>query len=260
MKRNIHLLAAFIILLASCRTTGVGTAKRDNGKLTAVFVQVNDVYEIAPLAGGKSGGMARVATLKKQQLQKNPNTFLVMAGDFVSPSVYNSITELVIGGTYANRRMPIRGKQMIECMNAAGFDFAIFGNHEFDISEAELQSRINESSFQWISSNAFHLQGGNVVPFAKQGTQLSAFPSVHILSLRDDDGTTARIGLLGLVLPFNKAEYVHYTDVLTTAKELYFGLKDSVDGVIAITHQSVGEDKMLAQELPNLLAIIGGHE
>ena len=252
MKSRIHLLGAIIVLFAasSCRTARTGLAK-DDQKLTAVFVQVNDVYEIAPLAGGKFGGMARVATLKKQHLQKNPNTFLVMAGDFVSPSVYSSLT-------FNGER--IRGKQMIEAMNAAGTDFAIFGNHEFDITEKELQQRINESTFQWISSNAFHLQGGNVAPFAKRGTQLSAFPSVHILSLRDNDGTTARIGLIGLVLPFNKAEYVHYTDALTTAKELYNSLKDSVDGVIAITHQSVGEDKILAQELPNLLAIIGGHE
>ena len=252
MKSTIHLLGAILIILSasSCRTARTGAAK-DDQKLTAVFVQVNDVYEIAPLAGGKSGGMARVATLKKQHLQKNPNTFLVMAGDFVSPSVYSSLT-------FNGER--IRGRQMIEAMNAAGTDFAIFGNHEFDISEKELQQRINESTFQWISSNAFHLKGGNVVPFSKSGNQLSAFPSVHILSLRDTDGTTARIGLIGLVLPFNKAEYVHYTDPLTTAKELYNSLKDSVDGVIAITHQSVGEDKLLATELPNLLAIIGGHE
>jgi len=212
MKFRSHLSIGLILLIvtaSSCRTARTGAAKDDN-KLTAVFVQVNDVYEIAPLEGGKVGGMARVATLKKQYLQKNPNTFLVMAGDFVSPSVYNSLS-------YKNER--IRGKQMIESMNAAGMDFAIFGNHEFDITEKELQSRIDESKFQWISSNAFHLQNGNVTPFAKRGTSLSDFPTAHILSLRDADGTTARIGLIGLVLPFNKADYVQYTDALNSAKE-----------------------------------------
>jgi len=121
--------------------------KRDDGKIDVVFVQVNDVYEIAPLEGGKTGGMARVATLKKEYLKANPNTFLIMAGDFLSPSVYNSLK-------YNGER--IRGQQMVESMNAAGMDYAIFGNHEFDITESELQKRINESSFQWISSNTFH--------------------------------------------------------------------------------------------------------
>ncbi|MBD0365993.1 MAG: bifunctional metallophosphatase/5'-nucleotidase, partial [Flavisolibacter sp.] len=36
-------------------------ATKDDGRIDFVFVQVNDVYEIAPLAGGQEGGMARVA-------------------------------------------------------------------------------------------------------------------------------------------------------------------------------------------------------
>ena len=75
------------------------TPTKDNGKIEVVFVQVNDVYEIAPLAGGREGGMARVATLKKQYQERNPNTFLVMAGDFLSPSVYNSLQ-------YEGKRVP----------------------------------------------------------------------------------------------------------------------------------------------------------
>ncbi len=98
---------------------------------------MNDVYEIAPVAGGKEGGMARVATLKKQYAKTNPNTFLVMSGDFLSPSVYNSLQ-------YNGKR--IRGAQMIEAMNSAGMNFVCFGNHEFDINENELQERINESA------------------------------------------------------------------------------------------------------------------
>ena len=93
-----------MIVFASCSSTKKTTSK-DDGKIEVTFVQINDVYEIAPLSGGKEGGMARVATLKKKYQQKNPNTFLVMAGDFVSPSVYNSLQ-------YEGKA--IRGKQMIE--------------------------------------------------------------------------------------------------------------------------------------------------
>ncbi|HEY8688156.1 MAG TPA: bifunctional metallophosphatase/5'-nucleotidase [Chitinophagaceae bacterium] len=251
MRFNIRLLyLIFFITASSCSTTRI--AKRDDGKIDVVFVQVNDVYEIAPVAGGKEGGMARVATLKKEYLKKNPNTFLVMAGDFVSPSVYNSLQ-------FMGQR--IRGKQMVEVMTVAGTNLAVFGNHEFDITENELQDRINESQFDWVSSNTFHKKNAKIIPFEKhQGTEVIPFPDKYILRLKDADGTTVKIGIIGLTLPFNKAEYVSYTDPLQTAKTMYAQLKDSCDAVIAITHQLMEDDIKLAQEIPGLAAILGGHE
>jgi 2',3'-cyclic-nucleotide 2'-phosphodiesterase (5'-nucleotidase family) len=240
-------LALFALVISSCSSMRK-SGSRDDGKISVNLLQINDVYEIAPLSGGKEGGMARVATLKKAYLQKNPNTFLVIAGDFLSPSVYNSLQ-------YEGKA--IRGKQMIEAMNAAGMDFAIFGNHEFDIKEGELQDRINESNFQWISSNAFHKTSTGIVPFKYRNTTV---PKSYILNVKDADGTTAKIGLFGLVLPFNKADYVSYTLGLDAAKEMYNQLKDSVDAVVAFTHESMMEDEALAKELPGLAAIIGGHE
>ncbi|MFZ1306521.1 MAG: hypothetical protein WAR80_11815, partial [Ferruginibacter sp.] len=67
-----------LLLFASCNTAKQ-TAANDNGKIEITLVQINDVYEIAPLDGGKAGGMARVATVKKEQLSKNGNTIMVMA-------------------------------------------------------------------------------------------------------------------------------------------------------------------------------------
>jgi len=250
MRNKSRLLYVLLFLASSCSTTRVAT--KDDGKIEAVFVQVNDVYEIAPVAGGKEGGMARVATLKKQYLRENPNTFLIMAGDFLSPAVFNSLQ-------YLGQR--IRGKQMVEVMTVAGTNLAIFGNHEFDITENELQERINESQFDWVSSNTFHKKNGKTTPFEKQqGTNISPFPDKYIMRLRDADGTTATIGFIGLTLPFNKADYVSYTDPLQTAKTVYNQLKDSCDAVIAITHQAMEDDIKLAQEIPGLAAIIGGHE
>ncbi|HEX8332777.1 MAG TPA: bifunctional metallophosphatase/5'-nucleotidase [Segetibacter sp.] len=253
MKRFLQLISFALLFGAiSCRTTRNLTATREDGKIEVVFVQVNDVYEIAPLSGGKEGGMARVATLKKHYLKQNPNTFLVMAGDFVSPSVYNSLQ-------YEGKR--IRGKQMVDAMNAAGMDIAVFGNHEFDITESELQDRINESGFQWVASNAFHKRKDGVFPFAKNNnTGMPPFPKTFIMNVKDKDGTTAKIGFIGLTLPFNRAEYVSYTDPLSTAKELYNQIKDSCDAVVAITHQYMADDVKLAQEIPGLAMIIGGHE
>lgn len=246
MKHFLRLVFVLFVL-TSCSSTRKAVSK-DDQKINVNFIQINDVYEIAPLSGGREGGMARVATLKKEYRQKNPNTFLVMAGDFVSPSVYNSLQ-------YEGKA--IRGKQMIEAMNAAGMDFAVFGNHEFDIKENELQERINESNFQWISSNAFHKTNSGVVPFTYRN---SSIPKTFILNVKDADGTSAKIGFISIVLPFNKADYVSYTDGLSTAKTSYNQLKDSVDAVVAITHQPMEEDETLAREIPGLAAILGGHE
>lgn len=245
--KNVLRLAFVMLVLSSCSSTRKALSK-DDGKININFIQINDVYEIAPLSGGKEGGMARVATLKKEYKQKNPNTFLVMAGDFVSPSVYNILQ-------YEGKA--IRGRQMVEAMNAAGMDIAVFGNHEFDIQETELQARINESNFQWISSNAFHKTSSGIVPFTYRNTTI---PKTFVLNVKDADGTSAKIGFIGVVLPFNKADYVSYTDALSTTKDLYNQLKDSVDAVIAITHQSMEEDENLAREIPGLAAILGGHE
>ena len=238
---------ACLLLLASC--TGTQKLSGDDGKISVNLILINDVYEIAPLAGGKEGGMARLATLKKQYLNKNPNTYLIMAGDFLSPSVYH---------TLRHEGQPIRGRQMIEAMNVAGVNLACFGNHEFDINENELQQRIDESDFQWVASNVFHRVGDSVRAFRKSdGTIL---PPFHIMTVKDADGTTARIGFLGICLPFNKADYVYYTDALLTSKDLYQQLHDSVDMIVAITHQLMEDDIRLAKELPELAVILGGHE
>lgn len=253
MKKIFHFL--FIVSatwICSCNPARRTATLKDDGKIDISFVQVNDVYEIAPLENGKVGGMARVATLKKQGLLKNKNTFLVLAGDFLSPSVFNSLK-------YEGSR--IRGKQMVEAMNAAGMDMVVFGNHEFDISEAELQNRINESAFKWISTNTFHKTGNDIAAFIKYRAQGNEpFPEAYIMDLKDADGTAARIGFIGLTLPFNTASYVSYTDVFMAAQKAYDKLKDSCDAIIAITHQLMEDDIKLAKQIPGLALIMGGHE
>ncbi|MBL7703578.1 MAG: bifunctional metallophosphatase/5'-nucleotidase [Ferruginibacter sp.] len=247
MKRSLCVVLVTSLLLVSC-STPKQTGSADNGKIDITIVQINDVYEIAPLDGGKAGGMARVATVKKEQQSKNANTIMVIAGDFLSPSVYNSLK-------FEGNR--IRGKQMVEAMNTAGVDMAVFGNHEFDIPEADVQSRINESVFQWVSSNTFNKKNNQMVPFVKNGVP---FPESYIKTFTDADGTTARIGFIAVTLPFNKAAYVGYTDVFTAAQKYYDQLKDSCDAVIAITHQAMEDDIKLARQIPGLALIIGGHE
>jgi 2',3'-cyclic-nucleotide 2'-phosphodiesterase (5'-nucleotidase family) len=235
----------------TCRQSSSQVAKND-GKITIDLLQINDVYEIAPLNHDRVGGMARVATLKKQVQQQNEHTLLLMAGDFLSPSVFNSVKN--VSGE------KIAGKQMIAAMNAAGVDLVTFGNHEFDVSYNVLQQRISESSFQWVSSNVYHKTTSGNILFQKNNIDI---PTSWKKTFVDDNGISFTIGFFGLTLPDNKGsdpEYVSYDSALYAARKMYAALAPDCDAVIAITHQDIKEDSMLAAAIPQLTAIIGGHE
>jgi 5'-nucleotidase len=58
----------------------------DDGAIHVTLLHINDVYEITPVEAGRSGGLARVATVLARLRQENPATRMLLAGDFVSPS------------------------------------------------------------------------------------------------------------------------------------------------------------------------------
>ena len=129
------------------------------GPIEFIVLQLNDVYEISPLDGGRVGGMARVATVLQQLKAKNPNTIAVLSGDFLNPSLISSIR---IDG------VPIAGEQMVAAMNAVGIDYVTFGNHEFDVSGALLERRLAELSATVVSSNVMHRTAeGSLAPFVQ---------------------------------------------------------------------------------------------
>jgi len=233
-----------ISLLLSCA--------KDDGKIEITFLQVNDVYEIAPIQGGKFGGMARVETVHQELLQENKNTLLVMAGDFLNPSLL---------GTVKHNGERIRGKQMIETMNAMNFGLVAFGNHEFDVSATDLQKRLNESNFPWISANVLYKKGDSLSLFYKERAGKKEFVNdTFIKEFTDADGTHVKIGFISVCVPSNPKPYVKYTDVFEAAKRSYAELKDEVDVVFGLTHLTISQDKKILEMLPNIPLIMGGHE
>lgn len=205
------------------------------------LLQVNDIYEITPIAGGTRGGLARVATVREQLLKENPQTYTILAGDAFSPSA--------LGTAKVNGKM-LAGQQMVAVMNAVGFDYATFGNHEFDLSESSFLERIKESKFTWFSGNVFD----------KNGQLFSGvYPSV-ILSLKGEQGGVIRVGLVGVTIPSNPAKYVKYKDPIATIREQVKALKDQVDVIIAVTHLSIQDDYIIAETIPEIKLILGGHE
>ena len=242
-------LLSFLIaatLLLSCKE------KPENNEITFKFIQANDVYELAPLSGGKFGGMARVAHVRDSIKKENSNTFIFMAGDFLNPSLLGTIK---VDGER------LYGKQMVEVMNAMEFDLATFGNHEFDLKEEDLQKRLNESTFNWMSSNSRHITANGNVPFEVQKEiDSSEVSDTFIFNIKDDKGNNIKIGFLGVTIPSNPKEYVFYGDMFKESKRAYNELKDEVSIVFGLTHLEREQDSLLLKQIPEIPLIMGGHE
>lgn len=117
------------------------SAPAGRGLVAITILQMNDIYELTPVSGGREGGLARVATIRKDLLAENPHTMTVLAGDLLSPSALG--TARVDGERLA-------GKQIVAAMNVLGLDYITFGNHEFDVRESGFLERLEKSRFTWI--------------------------------------------------------------------------------------------------------------
>jgi len=231
-RRALTLAAVVFALVASLVAQDDLGSPRRFSQLT--FLQINDVYTTVPVNG--AGGLARVATLKKQLSQNGHPVIMALAGDFLSPSVASSV---------------FKGEQMVATLNAAGLDYAILGNHEFDFGIDVLKQRIAESKFTWILSNVFDADGrtiGASVPYV----------------IRDVGGM--KIGIIGLcittsaIAPAWKKQFRLVDPMTAAAQYLPILKRQGVNVVVAITHLYFTEDRELARRFPGIDLIIGGHE
>lgn len=245
MRKLAILLISMTVLLISCKTTQNTSQNINQTEIT--FLHLNDVYEISPLSNGKVAGMARVATVREELLKQNPNTITVLSGDFLSPSVI---------GTLKYEGKTIAGKQMVEVMNALGVDWVCFGNHEFDLKEADLISRINESKFNWLNTNAWYVKGNQTINFSKHVNGAEQ----EFLRTKIFEFEGVKVGMFGVVLPSNKKSFVAYDDFFESAKKAYNELKTQCDFVVALTHLNKVDDRKLAEMLPDVKILLGGHD
>ena len=234
MIRQIFTVAVLSIFVAS----GLSAQQTNpDAPIKVTFLHVNDVYQFMPVEGGKRGGLARLLTLKKEVLSKNPNTIFTLGGDTISPSVETR--------TY-------KGKQMIDAWNAIGLDYAVFGNHEFDIKTPELLKRIKESKFTWLGANIVDTKTGKI------------FANTPEFIIREFNGV--KIGIIGLLLPEAKEtssmeDSLEVTDYCLTANLIVSRLRkvEKVDAVVGLTHLFLHQDKKLAK-CADFDLILGGHE
>jgi 5'-nucleotidase / UDP-sugar diphosphatase len=208
---------------------------------TLRIIHLNDVYEILPVEGGKSGGLARVATVFQQyRLRSDAPVITTLGGDYLSPSAL---------GTAKVDGQPLAGRQMVDVLNAAHLDWATFGNHEFDVSEAAFRAHLAQATFKIVSTNVTDANGQ---PFPGVPTSaIVPFPA---------DGRTIRIGLVGVTLGATKKPWVKYREPIVAAQEEVAKLKGKVDAIVALTHLSLAQDAEFVAAIPEIDVVLGGHE
>lgn len=230
-------LAVALLLLAAAASSAQQKNTNEECLVNITLLQVNDVYQFAPVDRGAAGGLGRLSTLRKQVLKESPNTLFLMSGDTISPSVESN--------TY-------KGAQMIDAWNAIGLDFAVFGNHEFDFGPEELVKRIKESRFTWLGANVVDVKTGKT------------FADTPPFVIREFQGV--KLGIFGIVLPDTKltsrpGPNVDFQDVCATATKTVAQMRASgAQVIVALTHLSMAEDKALAHCVEGIDVIIGGHE
>jgi 5'-nucleotidase len=199
------------------------------------ILQINDVYSTVPVNG--VGGLARVATIKKQIAATGRTPLLMLAGDFLSSSVESTV---------------FKGEQMIEALNAAGLDFATLGNHEFDFGVDMLITRMNQSKWQWVVSNVVDRRTGrpvgNAAPYVVRTIGSLKVGVIGLCILSEGISPSAR-EQLDFINPYDAA-----TRYIPELK------REGADVVVALTHLLIGEDRELAARFPDIDVIVGGHE
>lgn len=251
MKRIAFFL--FVSVLAiGCQSRRAITSRVSPNDIVLKIIQINDVYEIDAINNGKNGGLARVAWIRDSVAKENPNTWYFLAGDFVNPSLLGTIK---VDGER------LQGKQMVEVLNASKLDLVTFGNHEFDIKEEDLQKRMNESLFEWISANVLQVTAEGNYPFYKETAEGKDFAKDYVVySAGNAKGDSLRFGVFGVTIPSNPQSFVQYGDMFEESVRAYNEVSEKTDFVLGLTHLSIEQDQQLAEMLQEVPLLMGGHE
>lgn len=239
---------AVICIHFVCMLPLVFAQETSDNTITIDILTVNDFHGALSEAG-KNPGLARLATLLKNEIAKNPSgTILVSAGDMFQGSPDSNM---------------LYGKPVIEAMNELGFAAMATGNHEFDWGGKVLKDRIAEAKFPMVAANIVDRTTGQAVSFAK--------PYIII------EKKGLKVAVIGLATPETvyktSPKYIKnylFTDPVKTVNSLVPVLKQQgVDIVIVLSHlgstydsatgKIIGEAADLALGTYGINAIVSGH-
>lgn len=154
-------------------------------------------------------------------------------------------------GDHVDRSNPFTegtvGKGNIELLNEAGYDAVTIGNNEgITMSKTALSSLYDQANFDVIVGNVRHENGE--MPIWAQPSKVYATPS------------RVKIGVIGATAYYKQFYNALGWEVLPARNQLQEEVKKiDTDIVICLSHLGLPEDRLLAEESPEIDLILGAH-
>ncbi len=234
MRRNRLFLVSFLAVLLAAQAFA--------GQYVTIL-HFNDFHghllpDAPDKAGHSKGGLARIATMVDQTRKWNQAhdipTLLLEAGDILQGTPLSTV---------------YKGEPDFTCLNMMQTDVMTLGNHEFDFGVGNLLLRMAQAQFPVRSANVMRegrMLTGSGMTLKKLGTEMAA--------------------IVGLTTPDTKIESaaanvadIDFPDPAQTLREQLARLPENVKLIIALTHLGLAGDIQLAQAVPEIDVIIGGH-
>ena len=218
ISRRSFLKAAGVTAAAASMAIGAPAASAcwlgDKSDVTILYT--NDVHTYIDKQSPKLT-YAAIADLKQSYQDAGKDVLLVDAGDHVQGTAYGSMDE---------------GASIIKLMNAAGYDAATPGNHEFDYGMARAKAIMKEADFPYLSCNWVDLR-----------TNLRVLPSVKVF-VRGG----RRIAFVGVTTPetFTKSTPAYFMD--KAQRKYIYDIQGGEDGkkLYDAVQKAIDKAKVLA--------------
>ena len=221
-RRN-FLKAAGVTTAAAAMAVGAPAASAcwTGEKSEVTILYTNDVHTYIDKQAPELT-YAAIAALKQSYQNAGKKVLLVDAGDHVQGTAYGSMDQ---------------GASIIELMNAAGYDAATPGNHEFDYGMDRAKELMRDADFPYLSCNWVDLR-----------TNLRVLPEIKVF-VRGG----VRIAFVGITTPetftkstpayfMNKAQTKYIYDILggEDGQKLYSAVQKAVDKAKCLADVVIG--------------------
>ena len=223
ISRRNFLKAAGVTTAAAAMAVGAPAASAcwTGEKSEVTILYTNDVHTYIDKQAPKLT-YAAIAALKQSYQNAGKKVLLVDVGDHVQGTAYGSMDQ---------------GASIIELMNAAGYDAATPGNHEFDYGMDRAKELMRDADFPYLSCNWVDLR-----------TNLRVLPEIKVF-VRGG----VRIAFVGITTPetftkstpayfMNKAQTKYIYDILggEDGQKLYSAVQKAVDKAKCLADVVIG--------------------
>ncbi|MBQ0051269.1 MAG: bifunctional metallophosphatase/5'-nucleotidase [Treponema sp.] len=203
-------LLSLFVLFSGCKRAVISDAVKiiyTNDVHSYINNQKKDVESVKTLLT-----YGKISALKKNLAAQGENVILVDAGDFSQGTIYGALD---------------KGETCVKLMNAAGYQLATLGNHEFDYGMDILKKNLKMANFQALSCNFYSTETGKTI-----------LPAFKIINCGNK-----KVAFIGICTPESitsstpkffqneKGEYIYGFHAAKDGSQLYEAVQKTIDEV-----------------------------